>query len=236
MRKHLKRLPAPRTWTLSRKAQFWTLKPSPGPHSMEGSVPLGLILRDMLRVCDTAREAQHILNSREVLLDGRAIVNPKFPVGLMDVLSLAEVKAHYRMLINTRGRLALIPLEAAEAKWKLCRIEDKTTVPGGKSQINLHDGRNLLLAKDAYRTGTTLKIHVPGQKILEEFELVPGAVAFISGGQHVGELAHVLDVHRTRNPRANVVTFKEGFSTDIDKVFVVGKDTPQVKIPEAPGL
>jgi small subunit ribosomal protein S4e len=236
MKKHLKRLPAPRSWALSRKTAFWVTRPSPGPHPLERCVPIGLILRDMLRVCDTAREARHILNTRAVLVDGRPVVNPKFPVGLMDVVSLSEVKAHYRMLVNRRGRMALVPLGDGEAAWKLCRIEDKTTVRGGKTQLNLHDGRNLVLPKDAYKAGTSLKIAVPAQKVLGHFELAAGMVAFVSGGKHVGEIAHVLEVHRTRNPRANIVTFKEGFSTDIDKVFVIGKETPEVHVPEASAL
>ena len=236
MKKHLKRLPAPRSWTIARKTQFWTTKPSPGPHPIEASVPLGLILRDMLRVCDTAREARRILNGRKVHVDGRAVTDPKFPVGLMDVLSFQETKAHYRMLVNTRGRMALVPIEDGEATWKLCRIEDKTTVRGGKAQLNLHDGRNLLLPKDSYKTGTTLKVQLPAQKGLGHYELGPGVAALITGGKHVGEVAHVLEVFRTRNPRANTVTFKEGFSTDIDKVFVVGKEAPEVRTPEVSAL
>ncbi len=236
MKKHLKRLPAPRSWTLSRKTDFWVAKPAPGPHPIEESVPLGLILRDMLKVCDTAREARHILNNRHVLVDGRAVTEPKFPVGLMDVLSLEEMKSHYRMVVDTRGRMALTPIEAGEAKWKLCRIESKTTVRGGKTQVNLHDGRNVLVGKEQFKTGTTLKVGVPDQKLLGHFELAPGAAALITGGKHVGELAHVLQVQLTRNPRANVVTFKEGFSTDVDKVFVVGKETPEVKLPEASAI
>ncbi len=236
MKKHLKRLPAPRGWGLSRKTDFWVAKPSPGPHATEASVPLGLILRDMLKICDTAREARHILNDRHVLVDGRAVTEPKFPVGLMDVLSLEDSKAHYRMLVDPRGRMTLVPIEAAEAKWKFCRIQDKTTVRGGKTQVNLHDGRNVLLAKEQYKTGTTLKLGLPEQKVLGHFEMAPGAAALITGGKHVGELAHVLQVQLTRNPRANVVTFKEGFSTDVDKVFVVGKETPELKVPEASAL
>ena len=236
MKKHLKRLPAPRSWTLSRKTDFWVAKPSPGPHPIAGSVPIGLILRDMLKVCDTAREARHILNNRHVLVDGRAVTEPKFPVGLMDVLSLEEMKSHYRMVVDPRGRMALVPIEAADAKWKLCRIEDKTTVRGGKTQVNLHDGRNVLLGKDQYKAGTTLKVGIPDQKVLGHYELGPGAAVLITGGKHVGELAHVLQVQLTRNPRANVATFKEGFSTDVDKVFVVGKETPEVKVPEASAL
>ncbi|HYT00932.1 MAG TPA: 30S ribosomal protein S4e [Thermoplasmata archaeon] len=236
MKKHLKRLPAPRSWTVTRKTEFWVLRPSPGPHPIERSVPVGLILRDMLKLCDTAREARHILNNRGVLVDGRVITEPKFPVGLMDVLTLKDLKTHYRMLVDTRGRMALVALESDDAKWKLCRVEDKTTVPGGKTQLNLHDGRNVLLPKDAYKTGTTLKVDLPEQKVAEHFELAAGAPVLVTGGKHVGEIAHVLDVQRTRNPRANIVTFKEGFSTDIDKVFVVGKEAPTIKTPEVSAI
>ena len=236
MKKHLKRLAAPRSWSIPRKTDFWIVRPSPGPHAIAESVPLGSILRDMLKVCDTAREARHVLNGRGVLVDGRVVTDPKFPVGLMDVLSLLETKAHYRMLVDARGRMTLVGIEDGDSKWKLCRVEDKTTVRGGKTQLNLHDGRNLLLAKDAYKTGATLKIHVPGQKVVEHYELAKGAPVLVTAGQHVGQVAHVEEVQRTRNPRANIVTFKEGFSTDIGKVFVVGKEGPVIKTPEVSAL
>lgn len=236
MKKHLKRLPAPRSWSLPRKTEFWALKPSPGPHPIDRSVPVGLILRDMLHVCDTAREARHILNDRGVKVDGRVVTDPKFPVGLLDVLALEETKSYYRMIVDVRGRMALVPIEAPEALWKFCRIERKTTVRGGKTQLNLHDGRNILLEKDAYATGATLKIELPTQRVLEAFDLVKGSPVLVTGGQHVGEVAHVLDVQKTRNPRANTVTFTEGFSTDIDKVFVVGRDSAMIRTPEASAL
>ncbi len=236
VKKHLKRLPAPRSWTIARKTDFWVLKPSAGPHPIDASVPLGLILRDMLKVCASAREARHILNDRGVRVDGRVVTDPKFPVGLMDVLSVQETKAHFRMLVDRRGRMALVPIEGDDAGWKLCRVEDKTTVRGGKTQLNLHDGRNVLLPKDAYKTGATLKVHVPDQKVVEHYELGKGAPVLVTGGQHVGEIAHVLEVQRTRNPRANIVTFTEGFSTDAGKVFVVGKEAPSIRVPEAPAI
>jgi len=236
VKKHLKRLPAPRSWTVTRKTDFWVTRPSPGPHPADRSVPLALILRDMLKLCDTAREARHILNNRAVQVDGRVVTDPRFSVGLMDVLSLADVKVHYRMLVDARGRMALVPLEADDATWKLCRVEDKTTVRAGRTQLNLHDGRNILLGKDAYKTGTTLKIHVPDQKVAEHYELVEGAPVLVTGGQHVGEIAHVAAIQRTRNPRSNIVTLKEGFSTDIEKVFVVGKEAPMIRMPEVPAI
>src|SRR5437016_14132659 len=127
VKKHLKRLPAPRSWTIPRKTDFWVVKPSPGPHPIDASVPIGLILRDMLKVCATPREARHILNDRGVLVDGRAVTDPKFPVGLMDVLSFAVTTAHYRMLVNTRAKMALVPIEEADANRQLFHVDDTRT-------------------------------------------------------------------------------------------------------------
>ncbi|MBI4416531.1 MAG: 30S ribosomal protein S4e [Euryarchaeota archaeon] len=233
MKKHLKRLPAPRTWKLARKEFVWTYKPRPGPHPAEQSLPIAMVLRDMLRSADNAREAERVIFSRSVLVDGRVVTDPKFPVGFMDVVTIAPTKEHYRMLLDRRGKLALVPVDAAEAGWKLCRVQGKTTVRGGQFQIHLHDGRNLLLAKNEYTPGTTLKVSVPSQKVAGTLPLAEGNVALLIGGQHAGELAHVSRVERTRNPRANVIHFREGFSTILDYVFIVGTETPEIRVPEA---
>ncbi len=184
----------------------------------------------------SAREASQVLGDRVVAVDGRVVTRPKFPVGIMDVLSIATTKEHYRMLVDVRGRLRLVPIDETAAGWKLCRVEDKTTVRGGKVQVNLHDGRNLVLEKNAYATGSVLKISVPTQQVLSEYPLAPGRVALLIGGQNVGRIVHVERIEETRNPRANVVHFREGFSTDVDKVFVIGAETPEVSVPAIPVL
>ena len=236
MKKHLKRLPAPRSWRIERKRSKWATKPAPGPHPLAESVTLGSVLRDMLHHCDTAREARAILGGRTVEVDGRVVTDPKFAIGLMDVLALTASKEHYRVLVDTLGRLHLVPIPADQAAWKLCRVEDKTTLRGGKFQLNLHDGRNVLLPKNEYATGTTLKVGVPKQSVIGQYPMEPGCVALLTGGQHVGEIGHVERVEPTRNPRANIVHFREGFSTDVTKVFVNGKEAPEVPIPETPAI
>jgi len=232
VKKHLKRLPAPRSWTLARKEHTWAYKPRPGPHPQEQALPLVNVLRETLRLADRAREAERAIFDRNVLIDGRVVTDPKFPVGLMDVVTLAPTKTHYRMLLDTRGKLALVPIDAGEASWKLCRVQDRGTVPGGKAQLRLHDGRTMLLAKHEHATGTTLKVSVPQQKVLGTLPMAEGNIALLTGGQHAGELVHVARVERTRNPRANLVHFKEGYSTIVDYVFVVGTETPEIRVPE----
>ncbi|MFQ6127637.1 MAG: 30S ribosomal protein S4e [Thermoplasmata archaeon] len=232
MKKHLKRLAAPRSWMISRKKHKWVVRPKPGPHGMEESIPLQIILRDMLHYCDKTREGRRLLSSRSVSVDGKPVTDLKRGVGLMDVLSFKQKKEHFRMLIDTKGRLQLVKVDAKQAKWKLSRIDGKTTVKGGRIQLNLYDGRNILLDKNMYRTGDVLKISVPNQEILDHYELAKGNIALLVGGKHVGELARLKKYEKSRNPRENEVLFDEGFSTSLHNVFVVGKKSPEISIPE----
>ena len=45
---HLKRNPAPKFWTIHRKEFVWTVRPKSGPHALQQSLPLTLIVKEML--------------------------------------------------------------------------------------------------------------------------------------------------------------------------------------------
>jgi len=227
---HLKRLMAPKTWVIERKTKKWTVKPSPGPHATERSIPLLLLIRDYLNYADTAREAKRIIGEREVMVDGKHQTNPKFPCGFMDVISIPKIEEYYRILLDSKGVLRLTPITAEDAKWKLCKIENKTTIKNGKIQLNLHDGRNII-AEEEYKTGDVLKISLPQQEILDVFPLAKGNLAMIIGGKHAGEIEKIEEIEVTKNPKPNVVKLK-GFSTIKPYVFPIGKDKPVVEPPK----
>ena len=163
----MKRLNAPRTLRLHRKEKKWTVRPSAGPHKLTESIPLGLIIREYLGMCDTLREAKHILNNGEVLVDGIVRKDYKFPVGLMDIISIPTGKKQYRVLFDQRGKLTLVTIQTSDAEWKLRRIEKKTTLPGNKIQLNFHDGYCLIVDKDEYHSGDVLKMGFKDKKISE---------------------------------------------------------------------
>lgn len=227
---HLKRLKAPRTWKLERKVATWTVKPSPGPHAVEKSIPLLLIVRDFLHLADTGREAKKIISAREIMVDGKVRNNYKYPCGLMDVISVPKTGEHYRILFDRRGVLRVVPIDEERAQWKLCRIENKTVVRGGKTQLNLHDGRNLIVEEDSYKTGDVLKITIPAQEILETIPAEKGYLALITGGKHTGEIAEIEEISVVKSSMPNVVALK-GFSTIKPYVFPVGKEKPLVQLP-----
>ncbi len=235
MSKHMKRLASPRRWTIEKKHAKWTMKPTAGAHAAELSLPLGIVLRDYLGVADTAREARRVVGQGDVLVDGRPAQGLKRSVGLMDVVSIPKNEDHYRVLMDHRGRVLLVPVSEDQAGWKLVRIDGKTTIKGGRTQLNLHDGRNLVLDEDDYKTGDVLQLKLPEQELAGHYPLEEGNIALIIGGSHAGELATVDGVDVSRNPQENLVHLTKGdeeLTTVKSYVFVVGEDQPVITVPE----
>ena len=208
-------------------------RPSPGPHAQEESLPLVMVLRDMLGLAGSAREVRILLREGKVRVDGKIVKDAARGVGLMDVVSVAPpLGKDFRVLKDRHGRLQLLPIPALEAKFKLGRVRFKHTVPGGKVALTLHDGRNLLVEpRSEIRVGDTLRVELPEQKVLQRIALSPNALVLISGGSHVGEIARVEKVEVVPSTQPNRVHLKEGFTTVKEYVFVVGTDTPLVPIP-----
>jgi len=233
MSTQMKRLAAPRTWSLRRKVNVWVTKQSPGPHPLERSMPALIVMRDMLKICDTAKEAKRVIGNRELLVDGKPLRSPKMPIGLMDIISIPKMKAEYRMLLTDKGKLALVPVSEDEAKFKLCRIEKKTTVSKGRTQLNLHDGRNIVLDKNQYKSGDVLKINLEDQKIIEAYPLTAGATVMIIEGNKSGHTSTVSESIVVRGPSPNIVRFTDGGETVKGNVFVIGSKKAAIKLPEA---
>jgi len=233
MKKHIKRMAAPKTWAVPRKTSHWVTKPRGGPHGTSESVPLLAVVRDMLKLCDNSREARFIIGGREISVDGKVVTDYKYPVGLMDIVTVHRTKQSYRMLVDYKAKLRLVPVDDVERGWKLARIDGKTSARGGKVQLNLHDGRCILLSENQYKTGDVLKIEVPSQKVLKAFKLEKGSLALLTGGSHPGTVQTIEEYRVRRGSAPNLVTFKEGFSTVKENVFVVGDKVPEIRLLEA---
>jgi small subunit ribosomal protein S4e len=137
------------------------------------------------------------------------------------------------MLLDRNGKLRLVSVTEGKEKWKLCRIDGKTTVKGGKTQLNLHDGRCVLVDKDHFHCGDVVKLEVPSQKILETYKFGKGNVALIVSGVHAGEIGVIEEYVITRSSAPNLVRMKDGNLTIRDNAFVIGTKVPEIALPEA---
>lgn len=239
--RHLKRHASPRSWPIVRKGYTWVVKPSPGPHPKERSIPLLILIRDVLKFSENAREARKIIKARKVLVDKRVITDHRFPVGLMDVVEFPNINKFYRITLNRKGEVVPIEIDERESFYKLVKIIDKTTVNRGNIQLNLHDGRNILIkvsnprepSEDIYKTKDSLLIEIPSQKIISHIKYEINKLVFLTGGKHVGELAVIEGIREYKGPWPNRTILRSNgkkFETVEDYVFVVGEKDPVVKV------
>ena len=245
---HLKRENAPVFWPIHRKEFTWTVNPRPGPHPINSCIPLLIIVRDILCLAKTRNEAKKIISKGLIFVDGKIVRDEKFPAGLMDVISIPELKKNYRILPTKKG-LILHAISEHEAKFKICRIENKLYLSEGKVEVNLHDGRNLLTSveninstkKDIFKTFVTLKINLPDQEILESMELNKGMLTLIIDGKNIGKYGTIkaIDVQPRKKRKNNLITIEDKdekiYQTILKYAFVVGDNIPRISLPNEEG-
>lgn len=206
--KHLKRLSAPKTWRIKRKSAKFIIKPSPGPHSLETGLPLGILLKDILNYANTTSEVKKILNTSEIKIDGKIRKDFRFPVGIFDTIEFTNINEDFRILLNRKGKLDLIKIGKDEALLKPCKIIGKT-MTRGKLQLNLFDGKNILVDSNNYKVGDTVILSLPHQKIEKHLKLDKKSTIFLTSGKHIGEIGNVEGIAKDKviykNQNGNLV-------------------------------
>lgn len=193
VKNHIKRLTIPNTWKgVGKKENKYIIKTAPGPHPIEMSMPLGVIFKQ-LGIAKTTKECKYILHNKTVQVDGRRIKDDHFPVGLYDVISLVDSKKHYRMMLDNKGKLEIVDA-GKSANTKTCRIRGKKVLAKGKVQLNLSDGRNVLVDKDEYKVGDSVVLEIPSQKITKKLDLALKANVILTGGKHRGDYGQVASI------------------------------------------
>ncbi|MBC7085767.1 MAG: 30S ribosomal protein S4e [Methanomethylovorans sp.] len=231
MGRHQKRISVPKSWQISKKSNKWITSTRPGPHNKQLSIPLGVVLRDMLHVVDTRTEAKRVLSEGNVFVDGIVRKDLRFPVGLLDVVSIPRMEQSYRVLLNRKGRLELHKIENTETN-KLCRINGKTVLKGGKVQLNLNDGSNVIGSND-FKAKDSVILSLPDKKVLKHIKYEVGNLALIIGGKHTGKVGTIKAINTVHSSNPNTVQIAgegEEFHTIEDYVIVIGADTPEIKL------
>ena len=225
---YLKRYSAPEQWKIQKKAYTWVSRASPGPHPLKMSIPLQILVRDVLKFTDTSKEAQKIIKSGKILVDKKERKDPRYPVGLMNLIDIPSLKKTYRVFPDKKS---LFVNEVKEDSTKLCRINGKRTLKKGLFQLILHDGRNLLTNENLYKLGDSLLINLPDQKILKHFQLKTGESAFVISGKNIGFHGVIKDIKERKYMResSKVVLEKEKTKIETLKDYVLVGDLEGVE-------
>jgi len=142
--------------------------------------------------------------------------------------------------------LTAVQIPKDEAKSKLCRIEDKTTLRKGRVQLNLHDGRSIIVptqeqgssVEDRYKTRDTVRISIPAQKILNHLRFTEGAYAIVTSGRNLGRHGKIMKLEPSTAARTATALIEDPsgnrFETIAEYLFVIGEEKPTIKIEGGP--
>ena len=183
---HLKLQDAPKTWILNNNGRFVTR--SHPSASREFSVPLNLLLKNVLGEAKTTREVKYYLNNNIVKLNGVKVNDPKTGVILMSLLSINE--KNYRVVFSKTGKLVIEEVKD-KSNLRSLKVKSLTYLKGGNLQINLYFGENILILKDKVKNFIEhVKIDdtivVENNKIIGYVKLDKGSNSFIFGGKNRG--------------------------------------------------
>ena len=230
--KKLKRQMAPLFWGINRKNKRFAITVKPGSHSKNRSIPTALLLRDVLKVVTTLREAKSVIYNGKVNVDGIIRKSLHHSIGLMDVIELQGISDIYR-LVPTHGHiLQPIKIDSSEKSKKIVKVTSKTTTKGKKIQLGFHDGRTII-ADNNVNVGDSCLIQIPEQKILDVIKLEKDSLVIVTRGANTGQIGHINNINEatfTLPKRINLTVDKKKFEMPSDLVIVIGKEKPVIQI------
>ncbi|XWS22158.1 hypothetical protein CRYUN_Cryun29cG0010800 [Craigia yunnanensis] len=243
LKKHLKRLNAPRHWMLDKLGGAFAPKPSSGPHKSRECLPLILILRNRLKYALTYREVIAILMQRHVMVDGKVRTDKTYPAGFMGFASFSypfPTNEDFRLLYDTKGRFRLHAITGDETKFKLCQVRSVQFGQKGIPYINTYDGRTICYPDPLIKANDTIKLDLESHKIVDFIKFDVGNVVMVTGGRNRGRVGVIKNREKHKGSFETIhIQDAAGheFATRLGNVFTIGKGTkPWVSLPKGKGI
>jgi small subunit ribosomal protein S4e len=136
-----KRNNVPKFWPVARKGTKYL---AIADHNQNESIPLVIVVRDLLKLVKNKKELKRLLNEKQIQINHREIRETNFPVCLFDILSFPQMKKHYRMILSKGKKAVLEEVSEKKAETKIFKVMDKKMLSKNAVQFNLTNGRNII--------------------------------------------------------------------------------------------
>ena len=180
---HVKRLSSPKTWPVPRKGTKYLTSPMPG-RIKALSVTLTMALRDILGLASTSKEVRSMIHGKEVLVNGENAKSYKDPIGVFDVLGIPKIGKNYVVVIGEDRKIGLEEFKGS-GKTTVRKVVGKTSLKGGKTQLNLFDSWNIL-SDMKVKVNDSVVLDVKKKQIIKHLPFKEGAKVHVIGGTHQG--------------------------------------------------
>lgn len=212
---HVKRQTIGKFWPVPRKGTKYLATAS---HEKSKGIPLVVIMRDVLKFVRNKKELQGLINDDKVLINGKIVRDVKYPIILFDSLSFPSIKKYYRAVLENK-KISIKEITEAESKKRIYKVIDKKLLKGKKVQVNLINGRNILL-EEKINTGDFIVLD-SNNKVIKVLELQKGSKAVVTKGKHIGAEGSVKNVSEEGGSKIVELSSKDGdIKVHIKNIFL----------------
>ena len=179
---HLKRNKIGKFWPVERKGtKYLTVS----AHNQNESIPLVVVMRDVLKIVRNKKELQRLINEKSIKINQKEIKETNYPVSLFDTINLLTIKKNYQAILSKNKKMIFEEISEKDAETKIFKVINKKILPGKKIQLNLLQGKNII-SKEKIQTGNSLVLNLKDNVIKKIIPIVKGSNVFVMKGKHMG--------------------------------------------------
>jgi small subunit ribosomal protein S4e len=163
-------------------------------HNETDSAPLLVVMRDLLKLVNTKKELQMLINEKQVLVNGKLIIDTNFPVEILDVVTLPKINKNYRAILSKTKKMVFEEILDKDAEKKVYKVLCKKIVNGKKTQLNLSSGLNIL-SEEIVETGDSVELNLKTKKIIKRIKFEKGKEVYALKGKYAGTQGKIEDIN-----------------------------------------
>lgn len=236
---HLKRLAVPTQWNLDKNSGKYAVRPLPGPHSKELSIPLKYVLARFLKIANTAKEIEYIATNKMIKINGREVDSVKFPVGLFDVITIMKSNLHYRIYLGANKKFKIHKITSEEAQFRISKVVSKHTYEGIPLTHTM-DGFNFKFSNPSINLEDTVKIDLRTNQIVANSAIEVGKISYVFAGPQSGRIGKITKIDVAVDLKKTVfMQDKLGkiFQATSDKLMTLGsEESLMIRLEETDGI
>lgn len=220
--RHIKRLSAPRYMKISRKSAEFVTKPNPGRYDLQTSTALITVVGEKLGLAKRTSEARRIIKKGLVEVNSMLIREPKYPVGLADVITLKPSGEHFVVSIGRYGEFETKGAKKAEIGSRTLKVVGKYLSRGNRMMVRLSDG-SVLGAEKNLRVNDSVVLE--NGKPAKTIRFEKGARCMVVKGIHAPEIGTISEVMKgtaLRDATVKISSDRGSFETIVENVMVIG--------------
>ena len=190
--RHFKSLSAPLFLGIHRKGSVYVTKPNGGRHTIDRSISLVMLVKRLGVAPANNTETERVIRRGLILVNSKVIREPSYPVGLNDIIEVANEKKYYKIAINDRAHIEIVDIQKPDYDSMLYKVTGKYKARKEAVMLRLHDG-SVVKGVKGVDVNDSVIVNSKGA-VSKVLKLEKGAKCIVIDGVHAGASGKITDM------------------------------------------